>query len=71
MQDDTIKLLKEVDAGCKMAIDSIDRMEGFHMGLSMAHMTECYKQKHQALQQEVTKMLHDHGKPERPIRWLP
>ena len=61
MQDDTIKLLKEVDAGCKMAIDSIDRMEGFHMGPDMAHMTECYKQKHQALQQEVTKMLHDHG----------
>lgn len=61
MQDDTIKLLKEVDAGCKMAIDSIDRMEGFHMGADMAHMTECYKQKHQALQQEVTKMLHDHG----------
>ena len=50
MQDDTIKLLKEVDSGCKMAIDSIDRMEGFHMGPDMAHVTECYKQKHQALQ---------------------
>lgn len=61
MQDDTIKLLKEVDAGCKMAIDSIDRVEGFHMGPDMAHVTECYKQKHQALQQEVTKMLHDYG----------
>ena len=61
MQDDTIKLLKEVDAGCKMAIDSIDRMEGFHMGPDMAHMTERYKQKHQALQQEATKMLHDQG----------
>lgn len=61
MKDDTIRLLKEVDAGCKMAIDSIDRMEGFHMGPDMAHVTECYKQKHQALQQEVTKMLHDYG----------
>lgn len=61
MQDDTIKLLKEVDAGCKMAIDSIDRMENFHMGPDMAHMTECYKQKHQALQQKVTTMLHGFG----------
>ena len=61
MQDDTIKLLKEVDSGCKMAIDSIDRMEGFHMGPDMAHVTECYKQKHQALQKEVTTMLHACG----------
>jgi hypothetical protein len=59
--NDTIELLKEVDAGCKMAIDSIDRIENFHMGPEMAHVTECYKQKHQALQQKVTTMLRGYG----------
>ena len=70
IEQDTIKLLRECDAGIKMGISSIDdvldhaKNEAFHMKL-----TEC-KQKHEQLQNKIQQLLskyNDEGKNPAPI----
>ena len=70
IEQDTIKLLRECDAGIKMGIASIDdvldhvRNEDLHN-----HLDRC-KQEHDALQAEIQTLLgkyHDEGKNPNPI----
>ena len=70
VEQDTIKLLRECDAGVKMGIGSIDdvldhtQSEAFHSKL------ETGKKEHEHLQTEIQQLLgkyHDEGKNPNPI----
>ncbi|MDD3367709.1 MAG: hypothetical protein PHP50_02310 [Lachnospiraceae bacterium] len=68
--DDTIKLLRECDAGIRMGIASIDEVmdsvQGDHVQNLLAH----YKEEHEKIQDEVIRMLavyHDEGKAPIPM----
>ena len=70
INNDTIKLLRECDAGIKMGVASIndvtDRVQSDKLRKTL---TEC-RREHDALQQEVDKLLekyHDDGKNPNPI----
>ena len=70
VEQDTIKLLRECDAGVKMGITSIDdvldhvQSEAFHKKLTVC------REEHDRLQGEIQKLLgkyHDEGKNPNPI----
>ena len=70
IEQDTIKLLRECDAGIKMGISSIDDVlervssEAFHEALSRC------KEEHEKLQGEILELLddyHDDGKNPNPV----
>lgn len=63
MNEDTVRLLEEVDAGCKMAIDSMYRLEGYQLGAELAGMIRHYKDKHMELQRRVSESLTKLGRP--------
>lgn len=63
--DDTIKLLRECDAGIKMGIASIDKVLDDVQDEKLLAMLEAAKKDHQKLQGELEKQLeqcHDEGK---------
>ena len=70
VQQDTIKLLRECDAGIKMGVASIDDVLGHvHSGDFRNHLSRC-KQEHDALKGEIQTLLdqyHDDGKNPNPI----
>ena len=67
---DTIKLLRECDAGIKMGVSSIDEVLGYvHPAKMKKILIEC-KEEHNAIKQEIQKLLdeyHDDGKDPNPI----
>ena len=67
---DTIKLLRECDAGIKMGVSSIDEVLGYvHAAKMKKILIEC-KEEHNAIKQEIQKLLdeyHDDGKDPNPI----
>ena len=67
---DTIKLLRECDAGIKMGVLSIDEVLGYvHAAKMKKTLIEC-KEEHNAIKQEIQKLLdeyHDDGKDPNPI----
>ena len=67
---DTIKLLRECDAGIKMGVLSIDEVLGYvHAEKMKKILIEC-KEEHDAIKQEIQKLLdeyHDDGKDPNPI----
>ena len=70
VQQDTIKLLRECDAGIKMGVTSIDDVLG-HVRSSdfRNHLNRC-KREHDALKSEIQTLLdqyHDDGKDPNPI----
>ncbi len=70
IEQDTIKLLRECDAGIKMGISSIEDVLGHVKSHTMEKELTCCKQEHQKLQQEVDQLLekyHDEGKNPNPI----
>ena len=65
---DTIKLLRECDAGIKMGVSSIDEVLGY-VHAAKKILIEC-KEEHNAIKQEIQKLLdeyHDDGKDPNPI----
>jgi len=70
MEQDTIKLLRECDAGIRMGVDSIDDvMDYAHSGDLKEVLTNCRKQ-HTNLKSEIDTLLekyHDEGKEPNPI----
>lgn len=70
IEQDTIKLLRECDAGIKMGIASIDDvLDHVRSDAFMKRLTEC-KQAHEDLQTEIQSQLarfHDDGKEPNPI----
>ena len=70
VEQDTIKLLRECDAGVKMGTASIDDVLDHVRGDAFRQrLTQC-KQEHNELQDEIQKLLdryHDDGKNPNPI----
>ena len=70
VEKDTIKLLRECDAGIKMGVASIEDVLGHvHSGDFRNHLNRC-KREHDALKSEIQTLLdqyHDDGKNPNPI----
>ena len=70
IEQDTVKLLRECDAGVSMGIKSIeDVIDYVRSGEMKEHLNAC-KDEHQALSEEIGKALerfHDDGKSPNPI----
>ncbi len=70
IEPDTIKLLRECDAGIKMGIDSIEDVISYvHDETFRKHLVEC-ENKHEKLKEEIQKLLdkyHDEGKNPNPM----
>ena len=71
IEQDTIKLLRECDAGVKMGVSSIDDVLGqVRSGALKQYLTEC-KKKHEKLEDEIQTLLekyHDDGKNQTPLQ---
>lgn len=61
MNEDSIKLIKEVDSGCLMAINSLHQMEEYEMPKEQNAMITRYIAKHDELQKEASRMLHNNN----------
>jgi len=70
VEQDTIKLLRECDAGVKMGVTSIDDVLGYVRADGLKHsLTDC-KAEHKKLEKEIRSMLHhyqDQGKEPNPM----
>lgn len=70
VEKDTIKLLRECDAGVKMGVASIDDvLDQVHSDALKQYLTEC-KKEHEKLKDELQVLLdkyHDDGKEPNPI----
>lgn len=70
IEQDTIKLLRECDAGIKMGVASIDDvLDYIHNNTFSQCLTEC-KNKHLKLQEQIQVLLdkyHDEGKEPNPM----
>ena len=70
IEQDTIKLLRECDAGIKMGVKSIDDVVDHVRSRELKSiLTEC-KRRHEALREDLEKALarfHDEGKDPNPI----
>ena len=70
IEQDTVKLLRECDAGIKMGVDSIDEVINHVKKKEMKQSLEICRQEHEKLKSEVQSMLdryHDDGKSPNPI----
>ena len=60
MHEDSITLLKEVDSGCLMAINSFQQLEEYEMPQGLFQLISKYKAKHDELQKESSQLLHEY-----------
>jgi gas vesicle protein len=70
IEQDTIKLLRECDAGIKMGVSSIDEVLDYVSNKDLREALKQCKEKHQRLQEEVEELLHqyqDQGKEPNPM----
>ena len=59
MNEETIELLKEIDSGCLMAINSFQQLEEYQMPQGLYELVSKYKIKHDEIQKEASKLLHE------------
>lgn len=70
IEQDTIKLLRECDAGVKMGVSSIDDVIDKVKDAKMKKLLSDCKEKHEELRGEIEELLsryHDEGKDPNPI----
>ena len=70
IEQDTIKLLRECDAGIKMGVESIDDVLDYAHSAELKKSLSHCKEQHQKLKEEIDSELHryhDEGKNPRPI----
>ncbi len=70
IESDTIKLLRECDAGVKMGVSSIDKVLGYVSSSELKQALETCKMEHEKLDTEIQELLnqyHDEGKKPNPI----
>lgn len=70
IEQDTIKLLRECDAGVKMGVSSIDDVTDKVKDAKMKKLLSDCKEKHEELRGEIEELLsryHDEGKDPNPI----
>ena len=61
MDKQTVTLLKECNAGCKMAINSMERLSDFLMNGELEQTLTTYKEQHKKLEGESDKLLTELG----------
>ena len=61
MNEDSIQLIKEVDSGCLMAINSLHQMEEYEIPKEQNDLITRYIVKHEELQKEASRMLHNNN----------
>ena len=61
VENDTVKLLRECDAGIKMGVRSIDDVEKFVKSSDMKKLLGDCKDEHKRLEKEVEDMLDNYG----------
>ena len=61
VEQDTVKLLRECDAGIKMGVRSIDDVEKFVKSSDMKKLLGDCKDEHKRLEKEVEDMLDNYG----------
>ncbi len=69
-QEDTVRLLKECDAGVKMGVASIDDVEGYVKDRELREYLRRSRKEHEALGSEVQNLLgrcHEEGKDPNPV----
>lgn len=70
IEQDTVKLLRECDAGIKMGVESIDEVIGYVGSDGLSKKLSRCKSEHEKLGKEVEELLgkyHDEGKEPNPI----
>ena len=70
VEQDTVRLLRECDAGVKMGISSIDDVLGYVRDERMKQNLKDCKEQHRKLEQEIQSALnrfHDDGKDPQPM----
>ena len=70
IEPDTIKLLRECDAGIKMGVASIDDIMDYTENQQLRNCLSHCKQEHEVLREELQKLLdqyHDDGKNPNPM----
>jgi len=70
VEQDTIKLLRECDAGVKMGVASIDDVLDDVQSQELKHLLTVCKQEHEKLEREIREQLdrcHDDGKEPNPM----
>ena len=70
VEQDTIRLLRECDAGIKMGVSSIDDVLEYVEADGLRNYLEACKKDHEILKAEIQKLLdryHDDGKEPNPI----
>ena len=60
MHEDSIDLLKEIDTGCFMAINSFQQLEEYEMPQGLFEIISEYKTKHDEIQKEASRLLHSY-----------
>ena len=61
VSQDTIELLKECDAGCKMAVDSMEQIGKYVTNDQMKSIIKKYNGAHIKLEEEIHRMLNNFG----------
>lgn len=61
MEKQTVTLLKECNAGCKMAVNSMERLKDFLMNGDLEQTLMTYKEQHKKLEEESSKLLAELG----------
>ena len=59
--DDTVKLLRECDAGVKMGIESLKQVLDYVKDCKLKEMIQNSADKHESFQDEVIMLLHEYG----------
>ena len=70
VEQDTIKLLRECDAGVKMGVSSIDEVQEFDYSDKLRQYLSKCREEHKKLEREIEEQLgkyHDDGKEPNPI----
>ena len=62
VEADTIKLLKECNSGCKMAINSIRQVKGYAEKESLLKLLDEYEKKHEKLENKISALLKEYGR---------
>lgn len=70
VSQDTVELLKECDAGCKMAIDSMEQIDKFVTDDKLKTIITKYNKDHIKMEEDIHRMLnniHEEGQDPSPI----
>ena len=61
VSQDTVELLKECDAGCKMAIDSMEQISKFVTDDQLKSLIQKYNGEHIKMKEDIHRMLNNIG----------